>query len=59
MESNHIGLNVIKDMSRCLIQEGLYLLEKANIRKINTIYFGGGTPSLMEPKMVQVKIIIL
>ena len=52
---NNYGDNIIKEMGQCLLKESLYLLEKAKIKKIHTIYFGGGTPSLMQPVLVKVK----
>ena len=52
---NNYGDSIIKEMGQCLLKESLYLLEKAKIKKIHTIYFGGGTPSLMQPVLVKVK----
>jgi coproporphyrinogen III oxidase-like Fe-S oxidoreductase len=34
--------------------EGSSLIKKAQIEKIDTIYFGGGTPSLMPTKVLSV-----
>ena len=51
---NKIEENIVNQMGQCLIQEGKYLLNKVNPTKIHTIYFGGGTPSLMKPKVVHV-----
>ena len=37
-----------------LVREGSYLLKKAKINSVNTLYFGGGTPSLMSPQWIEV-----
>ena len=38
---------------KCLKIEGKTILKKANINKISTIYFGGGTPSLIPPEKIK------
>ena len=53
---NKVEDNLVNQMGHCLIQEGKYLLTRINPTKIHTIYFGGGTPSLMKPKVIHVSI---
>ena len=55
---NKVEDNLVNQMGHCLIQEGKYLLNKVNPTKIHTIYFGGGTPSLMKPKVIHVSIVL-
>merc|ERR1712051_1046653 len=43
--------NVLR-IGKCLMLEGSSLIKKAQIEKIDTIYFGGGTPSLMPTKVL-------
>ena len=38
---------VVHRLGKCLEKEGTFLINRAKIEKIDTIYFGGGTPSLM------------
>ena len=45
--------NVLR-IGKCLMLEGSSLIKKAQIEKIDTIYFGGGTPSLMPTKVLSV-----
>ena len=45
---------VVEELGENIIQEGKEMLRRANIHKIHTIYFGGGTPSLMKPHDIQV-----
>lgn len=46
-------------MGTCLSTEGVWLLKSANVKKLTTIYFGGGTPSLMAPTVVKVGPVIM
>ena len=55
---NKVEDNLVNQMGHCLIQEGKYLLNKVNPTKIHTIYFGGGTPSLMKPKVIHVSLVL-
>ena len=38
---------------KCLKIEGKSILKNANIDRISTIYFGGGTPSLIDPEKIE------
>ena len=40
-------------LAECLKLESKTLLNQAGIKKISTIYFGGGSPSLMAPNMIE------
>ena len=42
-------------MRSALVTEATTLLSLAGFDRIKSVYFGGGTPSLMEPKTVEVK----
>ena len=41
-------------LGQCLLKEAQYLLKNLEIKQNNTIYFGGGTPSLMPPSLIHV-----
>ena len=51
---NRVEQKVAEELGENIIQEGKEMLRRANIHKIHTIYFGGGTPSLMKPQDIQV-----
>ncbi|OWF47256.1 Radical S-adenosyl methionine domain-containing protein 1, mitochondrial [Mizuhopecten yessoensis] len=39
-------------MTKCLAKETKTLMEYSRVSRINSIFFGGGTPSLAEPKTI-------
>lgn len=43
-----------KRLGQCLEQEARFLMKKGQIEAVESIYFGGGTPSLMPPQLVEV-----
>ena len=45
---------MVQRLGKCLELEGCFLIDFAKIQKIDTIYFGGGTPSLMPTKILSV-----
>ncbi|MEI7668530.1 MAG: radical SAM family heme chaperone HemW [Pseudomonadota bacterium] len=52
--NSHVRASVDEDIwQKALLAEISYYAEKLPNRKINSIFFGGGTPSLMNPKTVE------
>ncbi|XP_078609756.1 radical S-adenosyl methionine domain-containing protein 1, mitochondrial-like [Branchiostoma floridae x Branchiostoma japonicum] len=41
-------------MRRCLVQETATLLQQSGVRQVNSVFFGGGTPSLALPHTMAV-----
>lgn len=51
--NKYISKNVDHDrMRKCLVTETETLLKLSGVKKISSVYFGGGTPSLAEPSTI-------
>ncbi|XP_022093495.1 radical S-adenosyl methionine domain-containing protein 1, mitochondrial-like [Acanthaster planci] len=40
-------------MQQCLVQEARTLIDQSGIKRIKSVFFGGGTPSLAKPQTLQ------
>ncbi|XP_033748634.1 radical S-adenosyl methionine domain-containing protein 1, mitochondrial-like isoform X1 [Pecten maximus] len=51
--NKYINRNVDNErMTKCLTTETKTLIESSQVSRINSIFFGGGTPSLAEPRTI-------
>ncbi|XP_071808239.1 radical S-adenosyl methionine domain-containing protein 1, mitochondrial-like [Asterias amurensis] len=49
--NKYISSNVDNDkMQQCLVREAKTLIQESGVKRIKSVFFGGGTPSLAQPK---------
>lgn len=52
--SSYQNEEIIERYIHCLCKEIRYKAESNSVHTINTVYFGGGTPSIISPKLMEV-----